>query len=71
MKTNKTTDEQKSELSLHTDPVLISASHLAILMSLLSDAFELGKKLNVSFPIHVSVKINDIDACGSIKPNNK
>lgn len=62
----------KAEMEFHTPPESISPQHLAMLMTTLTYAYTVSQALAVEhpakYPIHVTVSIDGVDACGSVQP---
>lgn len=72
MKKKKPRSEKKMDVTLHTDPMEMTAPHMATLLALLAHAWEMSLKFAVeyepSYPIHVVVEFDGKRACGSVSP---
>lgn len=62
----------KGVMEFHTKPESISPQHLAVLITTLTYAFSVSKTLSpempAKWPVHVTVSIDGVDACGAIAP---
>lgn len=62
----------KATMELHTKPESISPQHLAVLMTTLTYAYTVSQVLAAenppTYPIHVTVSIGGVDACGAVQP---
>lgn len=60
------------DISIHTDPMKVTPTQTAILLALLSEAWQLSQKFagsdGMEYPIHVAVKFNGQRVCGSVVP---